>query len=134
MIQPILLDGCSTLNSLERVHTVNGFKGWMDFERAAMGNFLPAVFIVEWTDEISIHYRMDYLYPYALSSSAHMTIRNYFQDICNHYDDIDFLKDTNYGYRSHPTHGVIDRVHPEDAYDIGQSIYEIVMDARNWCK
>jgi hypothetical protein len=57
-----------------------------------------------------------------------MTIGNYFQDICNHYDDIDYLKGTNYGYHSYSTHGVLDRVHPEDANAIGQTIYDIVMD------
>jgi hypothetical protein len=134
MFKPNILEGCSTLNSLQKVPTVDGFKGWMHFEGAARDSNLPAVFIVEWPNEISIHYRMDYLYPYELSFSAHMTIGNYFQDICNHYDDIDYLKGTNYGYHSYSTHGVLDRVHPEDANAIGQTIYDIVMDTRNWYK
>lgn len=134
MIQPNILDGCTTLNSVQKVPTVDGFRGWLDFEGAARDNNIPAVFIVEWPNEISLHYRMDYLYPLELSDAAYMTVTNFFQDICSYYDDINFLKCTNYGYNSDPTRGVLDRIRPEDAEDIGQSIYDIVMDERNWCK
>lgn len=134
MLQPILLDGCTKLTSTRKVTKVYSNNECISIERAAMKSGLPSVYISEWDKEISVRYSMEHKYPLKLSAAACMTIKSYFQEICTIYDNLGIVEGTGSGYSALPTIGYLNRVLPEDAYDIGQSIYDIVMDPRNWCK
>lgn len=135
MFQPTLLEGCSMLNPSPRLlPKVSDNDGINEVYGVARAKGIPAVYIIQWADDLTaVKYDMGPLCGPKLSDSACMTINAFFQQIVYIYGLMEFPPGAETMHVcAYPKNGDISNIRPEDSYGIANSLYDIVMDEKNW--